>query len=1340
MRIAARNCRLKGLNSVTSKDQMSAPASSHDHDSLHTGLNSAAFQGLLWTQFFGAINDNVFRWFVIGIGKTQYMPENLGTLLVIGSSFFIVPYVVFASVAGWLADRFSKRKVIVACKVAEIVIMAAGVLAASMMGTPNPAKEVDPFFYLLLVVVFFMGAQSALFAPSKMGTIPELLDEHSISKGNGYFNLFTLTATIIGMVGGGWLSDVTSQGQDSLWIAAAVLVGLAVVGTIASVFTKSLKAANPAAKFPVTLIGENIRDLMTLFRNKKIVGFAVGVAFFWSIAAFVQLNIDAFAEESGSLTESDRNPLLVAVVIGIAMGSVLAGYLSAGRIELGLVPLGALGIALFALLLSFAPADFITGRVMTAGMIIGCVLLFGLGVFAGIFNVPLEAYVQHNSPIQTRGAILSATNCLAFGGVLLMFGVLGIMRWPTYDGSMSLIERELTAASLNPEEKVALDELKRSYEKQLRETLSDPNIKINPNDIPPGLAIRKFTEGFQKDRASFRKVAITELAHRDATIRRELEETLPLASYVSEWEHKSLKSGRAEESEKASSSFDRDSASLVKKGIFQAGKLPWLSSRQVFLSIALMTLPIFLFAFWKLRRPTVRLMFWLLFKTLYRVRVNGEENIPHDSGAIVVANHSSWLDGAIMVVLVPRIPKTLAWAGNFSHWIMKKWADFCGVILITGGPKSIKAGLNRAKETVEKGDILGIFPEGGISPSGQLRTFKPGLSKILNEENTTPIVPAYFAETYGSLFSYSGGRAFKKLPDMIRRPLSVHLGKPIQFKSMFQLHQAVQRLSAEAMEQLAGDFTCPAAQFIYACKRRKFKSKIADSTDQEEKGGSLLTRSLVLRRLLRRHVLGNDEQNVGILIPPSLGGAIVNLSLGLDRRVAINLNYTLSGELINYCIKKAGIKHVLTSRKVMEKFDFKLDCKVVFLDDLKDKVTSRDKIVAAMQSFVIPASLLVRNLKLNKVKPDDLMTIVFTSGSTGTPKGVMLSQKNIMTNVQAINQVAAFVPQDTMVGVLPFFHSMGYTATLWAPMICNIRGVYHFSPLDAKVIGKMVEKYSGTIIIATPTFLRSYSRRCTPEQFKTINAVVAGAERLPGELCDEFEQKFNVRPVEGYGTTELSPITAVNIPPSRQLGSKHQADNKEGTVGRPIPFVAAKVTDLDSGAELGPNQSGMLWIKGPNVMKGYLDMPKETAEVLVDGWYKTGDVAMIDDEGFIKITGRMSRFSKIGGEMVPHLKIEEVLSAFLDQTPTSDNDNALSCAVTAVTDEKKGERLIVLYTETAKSVDSMIEALKAAGLPNIFIPSPDSFFKVDQLPILGTGKLDLKGIRDLAIRLTTAAG
>ena len=292
-------------------------------------------------------------------------------------------------------------------------------------------------------------------------------------------------------------------------------------------------------------------------------------------------------------------------------------------------------------------------------------------------------------------------------------------------------------------------------------------------------------------------------------------------------------------------------------------------------------------------------------------------------------------------------------------------------------------------------------------------------------------------------------------------------------------------------------------------------------------------------------------------------------------------------------------------------------------------------------------------------------------------------------------------------------------------MALDAKGAYHFSPLESKQVGKLCEKHGGTILLSTPTFLRSYLKRCEAKQFDTVEVVVTGAEKLPVDLCDQFEAKFGVRPVEGYGATETSPLVSVNVPGTRSSVSDG-SDAKEGTVGRPIPGVEARIVDRESGVELPIGDAGMLHVKGPNIMKGYLGRDDLTSEVIQDGWYVTGDIARLDEDGFIQITGRVSRFSKIGGEMVPHGLIEEALGKIVGQ------EDQLLVAVTAVPDARKGERLIVVHVKIEQTPKELCDALKEAGLPNLYIPSPDSFMEVDEIPILGTGKLDLTALRALA--------
>jgi acyl-[acyl-carrier-protein]-phospholipid O-acyltransferase / long-chain-fatty-acid--[acyl-carrier-protein] ligase len=552
------------------------------------------------------------------------------------------------------------------------------------------------------------------------------------------------------------------------------------------------------------------------------------------------------------------------------------------------------------------------------------------------------------------------------------------------------------------------------------------------------------------------------------------------------------------------------------------------------------------------------------------------------------------------------------------------------------------------------------------------------------------------------------------------------------------------------------DFVLP-RQFLRMCRRNLWRTKIVDSSGLEFSGGGLLTAALALRRLLRREVLAAGEVHAGILLPPSAGAVLANAALAIDRRIPVNLNYTVTSDVLNASLTQCGIRHVLTSRRMLERFPLKLDAELVYLEELGELATRFDKLLAATTAWLLPAFLLERLLGLTSLRPDDLATVIFTSGSTGQPKGVMLTHANLAANLKSFNGRVDFRPSDALLGVLPMFHAFGFTATLWTVLTLDPKGVYHYSPLEARQIGALCRKHRCTFLVATPTFLNAYLRRCEPDDLRSLEVVVAGAEKLPSDLADAFQERFGVLPIEGYGTTELSPVVSVNRPPTRagkgdsphlptrgytgaprpggcfaQMGTVpfSGCGNRRGTVGQPLPGIDVKVVDVDTGDDLPPGRQGMLLVRGPSVMKGYLNRPDLTAEVMRGEWYVTGDLAVIDAENYISITGRLSRFSKIGGEMVPHLRVEEAIRAAL-----ADDAVEVQLAVTAVHDRTRGERLIVLHTGLGIPPADVCRHLLAHGIPPLWIPSPDSFRQVASIPQLGTGKLDLSGLKELAAGL-----
>jgi acyl-[acyl-carrier-protein]-phospholipid O-acyltransferase/long-chain-fatty-acid--[acyl-carrier-protein] ligase len=513
--------------------------------------------------------------------------------------------------------------------------------------------------------------------------------------------------------------------------------------------------------------------------------------------------------------------------------------------------------------------------------------------------------------------------------------------------------------------------------------------------------------------------------------------------------------------------------------------------------------------------------------------------------------------------------------------------------------------------------------------------------------------------------------------------------------------------------------------FVHQARSLGNRIALGDSTGASLTYAQALVRALALGRVLER-TLG-PAPHVGILIPPNAPCAVANLALALWGKVPINLNYTASQALVDSSIEQSGITHVLTSAKVLDRFKIRPKGTLVMLEDLPAKVGRVDKLWAAAVAKLVPIAALGAFLPgLRHEDLDATATVIFTSGSTGDPKGVVLSHRNVLSNMHQVGQHVRLLPDEVALGILPFFHSFGFTITLWTVLGLGKRVIYHLNPLDAKIIGSLCEKHGVTMIAATPTYMRTYLQRCDRKQFATVVHLILGAEKLKPELARDIQEKLGIEPMEGYGCTELSPVVAVNTTHEMTLADGRVVHGyRAGTVGLPLPGTSVKAVEPVTGADLPAGAEGMILVKGPQVMAGYLNRPEATADVIKDGWYTTGDLGVVDADGFLKINDRLSRFSKIGGEMVPHLAVE---AAILQVTGAREE----SLAVTAIPDPKRGERLCVVYSDLVLPVVEVYRRLAAGALPRLWIPGTEDFFAVEQVPILGTGKVDLRRLRELA--------
>jgi acyl-[acyl-carrier-protein]-phospholipid O-acyltransferase/long-chain-fatty-acid--[acyl-carrier-protein] ligase len=1124
------------------------------------------FWALIITQFQGAFSDNVLKnlviFMLIGMNVSLAEKHKIGELV---GALFSLPFILFSMAGGFLADRYSKRTISVSVKIFEIGVMLIALTGFWLNQLP-----------LLLACVFFMGVHSAFFGPSKYGLLPELLPEKKLSWGNGLLELGTFMAIILGTVAAAFLSKHFHGAQ---WISGVIFIALALLGLAASLGITRVPAADPVKKFRANFAGEIFSQLKAMRGDRPLWLALIGNTYFNFLGALLLLNLFFYGANVLAVDEIGVGKLSIALALGIGLGSVAAGYLSGGKIEYGLVPLGALGLSIFSASLA------VPGLTMNAAL----ARLALLGFTGGFFIVPIAALLQHKPDRDKKGEMLATANWLSFVGVFLASG-----------------------------------------------------------------------------------------AH------------------------------------------------------FLLAQRLHLSPRHIFLIGGVSTLAGAVYVLFLLPDALLRFVLWLVTRTIYRIRVMGRDNIPAKGGALFVCNHVSFVDALLLLASTDRQVRFMMFKGHYELPWMKPFAKILGIIPISSEqrPREMLKSLQTASDAIRAGDVVCIFAEGQITRIGGLLPFRRGFERIMKNIQA-PIIPVALDGVWGSIFSFEKQRFLWKLPRRWPYPITVNFGRPMPpTATPFQVRQVVQELMAEAWTHRKAGMKPLQHAFVRTARRHPFRFAMGDAQNKRVTFGSALMRTVFLARRLKKVWAG--QERVGLLLPPSVPGALVNFAAMLSGKVPVNLNYTLPEETLASCIRQCEIKTVITSRGFLDKVKIKVSGEVVFLEDVAAKPGIGEKILAALAAWLLPAALLERFLRhANKVKLDDLATVIFSSGSTGDPKGVMLSHYNIGSNIEQLEQVFGLGRRDCFLGILPFFHSFGFTGTLCLPAMLGVGVVYHPNPLDAKTIGPLVCEYEVTFLLATPTFLQLYLRGCSAEDFGSLRVVATAAEKLPDRLSAAFEEKFGIRPLEGYGCTECAPCVAVNTHDFRSAGFR-QIGAKRGKIGHPVPGVSVKIVDPETQMPVALGQPGLMLVRGPNVMQGYLGRPEKTAEVLRDGWYTTGDIAAIDEDGFLQITDRLSRFSKIGGEMVPHIKIEEKLHELAGVTEQT-------FVVAGVPDEKKGERLVVLHKLADDKLPPRLEKLAQCDLPNLWKPRADQFFRVENFPLLGTGKLDLRRVKEIATMKTNPA-
>ena len=720
-------------------------------------------------------------------------------------------------------------------------------------------------------------------------------------------------------------------------------------------------------------------------------------------------------------------------------------------------------------------------------------------------------------------------------------------------------------------------------------------------------------------------------------------------------------------------------------------------------------------------------------RLLYRVRFTGVEKLPH-GGALIAANHLSYADVIVLQLACPRKLRFVGYEGlRESHWCFRWLFQVTQTV-----PISTERPLDSTRRVIEllkRGEYVLMFVEGAISRTGQLMRIRRGF-EVMARKAGVPVVPVAHDGLWGSVFSFSGNKYLFKSPRIMRTHVFVNWGDPIDAETVnpLMLRKVLLDLGEQAFQQRPQLKRHLGREVVRGLARRPWRIEIVDCTAERKvvKAGQLLGVAAAFSRHIKRTI---PDKRVGIVLPPGAGASIANLAVLCAGKVPVNLNFTAGRSAIETSLKLGEVTTVITANALKPKVkDFPWPERTL---DFRTEITAMGGKKAILPwllgAWILPNQWMANLLGLPKRGDRAEAGLLFTSGSSGEPKGVSLTHRNILGNCWQISSLSVLPETATMLACLPVFHSFGFTVTLWYPMMRGCHIVTVPSPLDTRKIIDAIREEEATVLVGAPTFLRPLVKRAEPRDLRSLNLVVSGAEKLPLDLYKTYRRRFNIEIMQGYGLTETSPASNINQPNPVPIAetAEPQVGKRLGSVGRMMPGMTARILNPDTMEEIAPTEQGLVVMKGANVFGGYLKNEEKTRDAFHHGWFVTGDLGRFDEDGFLFIEGRLSRFSKIGGEMVPHGTIERNI---IEEFRLEEGDGYV-LVVMGAPDPQKGEALVLLTTVPFER-NELRDRLLKAGLPNLWVPR--LIHQVDSVPVLGTGKLDLKGCKELAAKV--AAG